>query len=392
VEFDLPVAFFWTFNTGTHFGGRRDGPAETEIDRVNRFVWKHIKRVRALPEDFDGLPSADSDPGRPLEIGVTDTHGKMTYADDFDTQKCLTDAAFEGFRDCVMNGETLSVRGYRGRPADAALIYRFQGDFAAKSPKVALTARTHAALNGKVSVAISTDGTTWEREVHTTKSRTETLTLTTNSAAAFRAIKEFQVRIRLTGDAGSREEPPASIDDLRIVADIVPPKSSVISLKPSADDPSLLAYEDDFHTRKYLQTTQRTDDDLLEWAPGSIGVRLRPGGSRVSLIWRIQSEQRLRNIQVRVDGRANRGSLGTNLQLEVSSDGKMWEHSVDTTRQDTDANGWCRDGLTLDLSDSPKFQGVKSWLVRLTLSAPSYKDVHPAQSGLVQRVRIEATP
>jgi hypothetical protein len=118
---------------------------------------------------------------------------------------------------------------------------------------------------------------------------------------------------------------------------------------------------------------------------------MRPGGSRPILVWTVRSDQPLRNIVVDVTGRANTGSLGTNHHLDVSLDGETWSHEVKTQGREYDVSGWARHGLTIDLSNEADFSGVTGLYVRLRLNAQSYKDIHRSLSGIVHKIRIDAT-
>ncbi len=123
VEFGLPVAFFWVKGTTCYFGCDRNG-FDTLIDKANQQVWRYIRRVRALPDDFSGFPSADLARVRPVELKPT-AQGIFVYTDDFRTSRCVNDASMTGFRDLVMDGVTLSARGFNGRPTKATLTYCF---------------------------------------------------------------------------------------------------------------------------------------------------------------------------------------------------------------------------------------------------------------------------
>jgi hypothetical protein len=173
-----------------------------------------------------------------------------------------------------------------------------------------------------------------------------------------------------------------SVDNLRIEATVPPPKDTTVILNRSV-------YEDDFRTEKYLFTTQRTGDDKLEWHEGQIAVRLRPGGSKPELIWHFRTPKPVRNIVVEATGRANNGSLGTNHFLDISPDGKEWLHETSTVGRPVNRSGWAAHGLRIELSDDPRFQN--EFHVRLRMKAGSYKEIHRALSGIVNKLTVSAS-
>jgi len=394
VEFDLPVAFYWTYGLGAHgtschFGCDRGEP-NTEWDRINHWVWDYTKRARSLPADYTGLPSADIGTGDTLEIGPTN-QSKLVYVDDFSTSRCIDDASITGFRDLVLDGKTLAARGFRDRETDASLVYHFAGDFVAQYPIVSVTADADGTLDGRAEIAISTDGKNWLHQAATEANGDQGLVCSSLGDKRFSALGEFWVRVRLAGQPGSGKSHPVRIDDLRIEATVPPPKDLAVRLKRSPEDPKRLFYEDDFQTQKYRITTTRTNDEHLEWARGQIAVRMRPSGSKPALVWTFKSDQPLRNIVVEATGRANTGYLGTNHYLDVSTDGRIWSHEVNTLGREFNVSGWAGHGLTIDLSGQADFARVTKFYVRLRLSAQHYKEKHRSLSGLVHNIRIEAT-
>lgn len=393
VEFNVPVAFYWTYGPGTgatgcSFGCDRGEP-KTEIDRINHWVWDYIKRVRTLPGDYSGLPSADVGQGDTLEIGPTDEMDKLVYVDDFSSSRCIDDASISGFRDLVLDGTSLWARGFRGRDADASLVYRFAGDIPAKYPKITLSATTVEALGGQVEIALSADGKTWPIRA-ASSADSQRLELSSDGNEQFALMHEFWVKVRLSGDAGSDATPPARIDDLRIEAGVRVPKEPSVRLKPAPGNPGTLIYEDDFQTQRFRFTTTRTNNNHLEWSRGSIAVRMRPGGSLPDLVWHVKGDEPVQNIVVDVTGQANNGSLGTNHFLEVSTDGTTWSGEVNTVGREHNVSGWADHGLIIDLSQDRRFRKIKEFYVRLRLRAESYKDVHPFESGRITKVRIKA--
>lgn len=387
VEFNLPVAFYWVSHGSCYFGGRRDAHEEL-LDRVNQLVWKYLDRVRALPPDYTGLPSADLGTGRLHDVGPTEHH-RFVFTDGFSTSRCVDDADMTGFRDLVLNGETLAARGFRGRNTEVELVYRFGGDLAVRRPQVQLDAEVDPSLNGRVEIALSADGKQWRCSA-ATRAPKQRLEVNSTRDTALAETHSFQVRIRMTGRPGTAAQPPCRIDNLRVSAQVMPPRRPVVTLRPAPEDPNVLTYDERFDTRKYALLTRREGDDRIEWSPGRLAVRLRPGGTEAALVWHLQCERPVHDLHVELEGRANTGSLGTNYYLDVSPDGVVWSETTGTRGRKTDVNGWTREPLVLNLTGHPTFTGIREFYVRIRMTAQSYKKIHPVQSGLVTRLRITA--
>ena len=391
VEFNVPVAFYWTYGAGAggtsvHFGGGR-GPAKSEIDRINHWVWKHIERVRALPVDFRGRASEDLAIGDVLELGPQED-GKFVYVDSFQNSKCVDHASMMGFRDFILDGQTLSVRSFDGRPVDDILTYHFAGDFRARFPRISLTTVLNEALNGSVRISLSHNGKLWKHKRRVSGDGIKQLDWTFRDQR-FRSLNEFYVRIEPRADAGPPDAIAVQLDDLRIEADLDLPKDPFITLKPS-DSTDAVYYEDDFATKKYIYYTRRTNDEHLEWSPGRLAVRMRPGGSRPAVVWQFRSPKPLSEIVVSAVGKANNGSLGTNHYLDVSTDSQNWVDGVSTVGSEHNVSGWADHGLTINLAQNEQFRRVRTFYVRLRMEAESFKEVHPYNSGVVERIRVDA--
>ena len=388
VEFNLPVAFFWIHGTSVHFGGSRTEP-QTEIDRINHWVWDHIERVRNLPEDFAGFDSADLGTGDVLEIGPT-AGDLLVFTDAFADEKCIDTASMTGFRNFVMDGETLAVRGFRGRDIDSSLEYRFQGEILAQHPQVSLDVVTDPEQDGKVELALSTDGSDWINAASAVKEGTQRITLTSSADNRFARVRDFRVRVRITGKTLPDAAPSVRIDNLRIEAGLAAPQEKLVRLQPSDADGRRLEYDERFLSQKFRWIADLTNASQIEWSNGQIGVRMRPGGSAGVLIWKVAHAEPLRNIKVQVEGQANPIHLGTNQYLDISTDGEHWRHEVNTAGKEGDVNGWVKENLTIDAGKDPQFQGVREFYVRIRMNAQGYSKEHPNLSGVVKRLHISA--
>jgi hypothetical protein len=385
VEFNLPVAFYWTHKHSCYFGGDRQA-RETTIDRLNQWVWAYIERTKATPKRHTGQPSADRAEGTVREIGPIEGD-EFIFRDDFSTSRCVDDCWMSGFRDLVLDDQKLSARGFLGRKVNVELIYRFAGEFPVKHPQVQLDAQLDPALHGKVEIALSTDARSWLTA--TAAGKSGALGLTSAADKRFAACQRLHLWIRLSGDPGSSARPPCRIDNLRLSSAVTKPTVAQALLRPS-DNGAWLVYEDTFETRKYLYATTRTGDDKLEWSEGQVAVRLQPGGTDATLVWKVVADRPVSDIKIEVTGRANNGSLGTNHYLDVSLDGQDWAGGVSTVGMKTNVSGWTTDPLVIDLSGQPRYAGVREFTVRLRLTAGGYKERHRSLSGIVSRLRLTA--
>lgn len=386
IEFNLPVAFFWIYGTSVHFGGNRHEP-QTEMDRINHWVWDHLDRVRQLPSDYDGLDSADRADGDMHEIGPTEGD-RLVYFDSFADEKCVDDASMTGFRDFVLDGNTLAARGHRRRPVDCSLEYRFEGELQAVHPQVSLDVIVDPQLEGKVELSLSADGKKWLSVESQPHPEVQHLQLTSTDTSGFDRLQRFLVRVHMTGRSNAEDAPAVQIDHLRIEAGLSAPDEQLVRLKPIPTSRTQFEFDEQFLSQKYRWQAQLTNAQDIEWSKGQVGVRMRPGGSSGIIVWRVTHAEPLHHVHVQLEGRANSIHLGTNHSLDISTDGRNWQHETNTTGKPGDVNGWIREPLTIDTTGDPDFQGVQDFYVRLRMNAGSYEEVHPVLSGVVTGLRI----
>ncbi|MDA0835643.1 MAG: hypothetical protein O2955_14435 [Planctomycetota bacterium] len=380
-EYNLPTAFYWVYNTGTHFGL----DTGNFMDEINARILAWTKEAQSLPADYAGLPRANVGIGDGLEIAPFED-GSLVFHDGFDTSQFIEDADLEGFQNLLWDeSRTLALRSGNGEPPRSSLTYRFDGDFPAHNIKIVVPVR-YLATGSRATLSLSTDGgKTWPHATSTDGESPQILSISTKNDRRVSKYKSFRVRIALEGEI-SDGSVVARVDDVHMTAELTVPPEPAITLKASADDPKRFSYRDDFQTQKFRYSAKISQLDKIEWSRGSIAVRMQPGGAQPELIWKVNAPRRLARISVAVDGKANRGSLGTNHYLDMSADGKTWTHLTSTENLDVNKSGWASHGLTADISDA----GVKTFYVRLRLNAGSYQERHPYFSGIVNGLRIEA--
>jgi len=384
-EYNLPTAFYWVYNGGCNFGMMES----TFMGEINKRILDWVKEVQGLPADYDGLPSADIGQGDGLEIGPNDK-GLLIFVDDFASSQFVEDADVEGFRDLLWEPDRmLALRSWNGRKPQAALTYRFEGEFPVEGIEASV-AVPFLEPGSRVALRLSADGgATWPRAAETHGGAAQTLVVSTEDDANFHHVRSFRVRIEMAS-VRSDGEAAARIDDVRVSARLVVPEDPSVHLVPCPEKPDHLIYLDDFQTQKYRVSAKVFNGEHLEWSRGRIAVRMRPGGSRPELVWHVRSDRPLKNIAAFVDGRANNGCLGTNHYLALSTDGRSWTHEVSTVGWPFNRSGWAYHGLAAEAGDDPDFAGVTEFYVRLRMSAGSFREVHPSLSGIVNRLRIEA--
>lgn len=384
-EYNLPTAFYWVLNTGCHFGLNHG----TFMDKINRRVQDWTQEVRSLPADYTGLASAHRSTGDGLEIAPHDV-GRMIYDDTFSSSQFVEDADIDGFRDLLWRKDgTLALRSWQGREPQAALTYRFEGDFPAHAIEASVAVKS-LSPGSRATLSISADGgETWPHSIETHGTKPQSLSLSTADDADIRNCRSFQVRVRMTGTQKDGAV-ALRIDDLHVTARLSVPAAPMIRLKPHPDNPQHFSYRDDFQTKKFQYSANVSHLAQLEWARGFIAVRMRPGGAQPELIWTVTSPRPLKGIRVNVTGKANSGSLGTNHYLDLSVDGQKWKHAVGTAGLPVNKSGWASHGLQIEAGDDQHFTGIKKFYVRLRMQAGAYKQIHPYLSGIVNELRIEA--
>ena len=221
VEFGLPVAFFWCSGTTCYFGGDRNA-RETLMDRNNQRVWSYIRRVRALPADFRGFPSADFGYVGSAALAA-DEAGVYCYEDDFTVSRCVDDASMTGFRDLAMDGDGLKLRGFAGRRPAATLTYRFVTDRPVKCPEVNVECETSGRLGGTVTASLSADGRDWACSARGEGEGRWQLRAESTGIRAFASASRFWVRVQMTGtQPGSDGSPVAKLRGLKVTTASAP--------------------------------------------------------------------------------------------------------------------------------------------------------------------------
>lgn len=253
-EYNLSTAFYWVHGVKGRSGGVHFGISSGNfMARINQRIFDWIEDVRALPPDYDGLPSADRSSGELLEIGP-DENGKFTFQETFQTSRFVLDSDTDGFRNLLWTEDrTLNVRSWKQRKPAASLTYNFAGDFPAESPHVSLDV-VALADGSTVTLSLSHDGTDFSTQVTASTAGAQSVSLATDDDPRFASCTAFSVRVAVEG-ARTDGSVVAKIDNLNIGADLTLPAEPVVKLTPDPEKPDCLVFSDDFQTRTYLATT-----------------------------------------------------------------------------------------------------------------------------------------
>ncbi|MEZ6047396.1 MAG: hypothetical protein R3C11_17795 [Planctomycetaceae bacterium] len=208
----------------------------------------------------------------------------------------------------------------------------------------------------------------------------------------YASLNEFWVRLRIKGDASQAEEPVVFLRNLHIESGIETASDRVIELVEVPGQENRVQYDENFLSQKYRYYTRAQNENQLDWSKGQIGVRLRPGGSAVTLVWKVVSEEPLHQIHAQLEGHANPINLGTNHYFDISTDGETWLYEATTSGKEGDVNGNVRENLLIDTGTDERFHGVREFYVRVRMNANNFQEIHPNLSGVVKRLLITATP
>lgn len=218
VEFDLPVAWYWTKTNSSggssvYFGCNR-GSTETLIDQVNQMVWDHSERVKSLPASYLGLPSADLSVGAPFvqlpKLGAS----QFQFREQFDQADIVGQATFTGFRNFASDGTKLDVVGFNGRSVDSTLTWLCKTLSPVKTVLVQLNVTPPPDAEPDVELTLELVGTGKLIKFNPNQQASGALLVTLNVPAS-----QFSVQVQVRGAAGrSRECPLVTLNSLSVTA------------------------------------------------------------------------------------------------------------------------------------------------------------------------------
>jgi len=221
LDYNVPVAWYWFYVEDDDYVSPNKKtwatfPMEYETElgnQMTRRILAWIEQAHALPKGYDGTKAAENWENPPLAVTVKE--GMELVAQDFSSSNFLDQTTGTGFRDLVWNGQDLRVRGYRGRPARVRMDYQLSVKKPMQLGEVTLAATVDPKSGGKVLVLLSADGgRNWFA-----RGQTQSVAGVQKLRVDARPMKEsaqLMVRIEMSGQGGSEEQPVVKIDDLRI--------------------------------------------------------------------------------------------------------------------------------------------------------------------------------
>lgn len=136
-----------------------------------------------------------------------------------------------------------------------------------------------------------------------------------------------------------------------------------LEIKPDAQ--GRFEYGDDFTTARFAEEAFLTNLPLDCWSKGTL-INTGPNRNRM-LTYRFYGTVLLTDLEVQVEQSANARHLGGVNRLYVSSNGLDWTLADDSSRQESDANGWQVQPLTVAPEQAAQFLGRSEVWVRLVM-------------------------
>jgi len=210
--FNVSTNYYWVHGTA-YFPMETGDPLQ---DAITVDVRDHCWEMILLDPSWNGDASiADIWDNTPVTISFG---GSQYFEDHFTNPKLVDYTSGSGFRDLVLNGEDLRVRGYDGRSVDVEIVYNFLSGTAMEFPETSVQADIDATFNGYVKLSASADGLNWLASTESQPvSGVQNLTLDIGDQQALASVNSFWLKIEITGDAGTIDDPAVILDDLSIV-------------------------------------------------------------------------------------------------------------------------------------------------------------------------------
>ncbi|MCC7083426.1 MAG: hypothetical protein IT427_00285 [Pirellulales bacterium] len=231
IAYNVPTLFYWSNSNGSVYFPSYTG--DPLLDQLETYVNAHVQEAANLPADYSGNAAiADVWNNGPQTI-VNVTSGRpenISYEQKFYGSEFLEHSEGTGFRDMVVDGEDLRIRGFTNRNPDTTMIFHFRANDGFEDPLVALTANIDATLNGQVRISVSRNGTNWSSESITSGHGEQLVELATSGLSGYASTPDLWVRVRMNGAPGSVEHPPVRIDDFRVLNNTITTQTMLLNV------------------------------------------------------------------------------------------------------------------------------------------------------------------
>lgn len=214
-DFNLAQVFFWTYSKDHRSGGDANFPKNTSdplMNRINQRVAEWIDHVNTLPAKFSGNTKV-ADYWQNPSLSLNLNKSGVLLQDTFSQSNFLDQTSGSGLRDIIWDGRSLKFRGYHGRNVDVAMNYKIllPITFPQKGAAV-LNVQVNPSQHGKIILKILSD-----QRIDSIVTKNiigdQVIKLDLDTKAA----KKIELEIKVTGDAGTINQPIASIKKISLL-------------------------------------------------------------------------------------------------------------------------------------------------------------------------------
>jgi hypothetical protein len=376
-KYGIPCSFFVWEGHGNVWGWSPEAlpPSRAVYDRALEWA----RRARAMDlAPYEKLWD-DGASLLPLPL-VCSRDGSVAFTEDFRSGggQVAAGAAIAGFRDLRWDGGPLELRPRQPGPARAVLLYPLRCELPLRTAQVQVSGRCNERLDGRVEVAVSSDGRAWTPPQ--TLAGDGTISVDLAGQVPFVGGHEVHVRLVLAGRCDREGDVPVALHELRVTGTFEPPAEKAIRLAAAPGVP--LRWEADLAGGALALTADIDNDKELEARPGELGTHGVAGyGNTVTLRQRLLCDTGVDLLTIVSQNYADQPNYGATNALGLSLDGKTV-----LLQQATSGSAAAAD-LTLDVKDDARFRNVREFWIHLTMECGC--GVKTATTNRITAVRIE---
>ena len=380
-KYDVPVTFFSVSSNdlrdkqGAHVGHTWAWNMTEDLN--DPVAWETFKMLskraaeigsRKFSIDFNDESLQHSMSRGPI-IAVPDKAGGVfAFSSQFNSGNELSEAQIDGRLHLRWRPGRIWVRRDPGTPAASSLTYHFVALDGTALKDIEAEARVALFENtgqGPFELAMSFDGgETWP--VSKTAEPTGTSDDAPVKVRAPGPASAAWVRLRLTPEQSLAPDAVSAVRFVGFRARVAGKIAKVIRLR--SDDKGEVRFVEDFRSQRMRLSASLRDSESMEWSPGSVSVGGRQGGTvHAAIEQRFAADRPMDSIRVTAHVGANIRDLGGDVALAASPDGKRWSATVKGSALLAEGERAYNGPLTLDLSDDPRFRGIRSLVIRVEL-------------------------